>query len=75
MNKPSDPASFVAPHHVDLTIDFDDMIDDQRRIEAENWCFHRTRRKWFRRILTRHGIARFEFEDQKEAALFKLFFR
>jgi hypothetical protein len=75
MNKPSNPDSFVAPYLVDLAIDFDDMIDDQRRIEAENWCWHRTKLRWFRRVLTRYGIARFEFEDQKEAALFKLFFQ
>lgn len=73
MNLPSAP--FATSHHVDLIIDFDNMADDQRRIEAENWCCHQTTSKWFRRVLTRHGIARFEFDDQKEAALFKLRFR
>lgn len=71
MNPPSAP--FAAPYLVDLVIDFDDMADDQRRIGAENWCCHRTQHRWFRRILTRHGIARFEFDDQQEAALFRLF--
>lgn len=71
MNPPCAP--FAAPYHVDLTIDFDDMTDDERRIEAENWCCRLTQHRWFRRILTRHGIARFEFDDQQEAALFRLF--
>lgn len=71
MNPPSTP--FAAPYHVDLAVNFDDMADDQRRIEAENWCCHQTTSKWFRRILIRQGIARFEFDDQKEAALFRLF--
>lgn len=73
MNPPSAP--FAAPYHVDLTIDFDDMADDQRRLNAENWCCHVTQHRWFRRVLTRHGIARFEFHDGNEALLFHLRWR
>lgn len=73
MNPPSPP--FATPHHVDLTIDFDDMADDQRRLDAENWCCHVTQHRWFRRILTRYGIARFEFDDGNEALMFDLRWR
>lgn len=71
MNSPSSP--FAAPYRVDLIVNFNDQADDQRRIKAENWCCHRTKHRWFRRVLTRQGIARFEFDDQQEAALFRLF--
>lgn len=73
MNPPCAP--FSAPYHVDLTIDFDDMADDQRRLDAENWCRHSTKHRWFRRILTRYGVARFEFDDDKEALMFHLRWR
>jgi hypothetical protein len=55
-----------------MNINFDNMADDQRRLDAENWCCHITRHRWFRRTLTRHGIARFEFDDDHEALMFKL---
>lgn len=70
MNKPSVP--FVAPHRIDLNINFDDRIDDQRRIAAENWCCHHTQHRWFRRVLTERGIAQFHFDDQNEATMFWL---
>lgn len=70
MNTPSPP--FNAPYRIDLAINFDDQIDDQRRIVAETWCCHHTQSKWFRRVLTRLGIARFEFDDLNDATMFWL---
>lgn len=66
-------APFNAPYKVDLIINFNSAIDDQRRIAAENWCMHNIKGAWFRRVLTRIGVARFEFEDAQEAALFRTF--
>lgn len=71
MNKPSAPGTFNAAHRVEMTVDFNDRVDDQRRIAAELWCCHRTRRRWFRRVLTERGIVVFEFEDRDDAALFQ----
>jgi hypothetical protein len=70
VNEPSSP--FEAAYRIDLDIDFNRYRDDQRRVNAELWCRHNTRRKWFRRILTDIGIARFEFENLKEATMFRL---
>lgn len=72
MNKPSDPASFVAPYRIDMTINIDDIIDDRRRTQAENWCLHHTARKWFRRIPKQPGAVQFHFEDRDEATMFWL---
>jgi hypothetical protein len=72
VNAPSTPGTFVAPYRIEIAIDFDDRDDDYRRIMAENWCCHHTRRRWFRRVLTERGIVVFEFEDAVEAVVFKL---
>ena len=72
MNKPSDPATFVAPYRINMAIDIDDRIDDGRRIRAENWCLHNTSRGWFRRIPKCLGSIEFHFEDQNEATMFWL---
>lgn len=71
MNKPSAPGTFDATHRIEMTVNFNDRVDDQRRIAAELWCCHRTQRRWFRRVLTERGIVVFEFEDRDDAALFQ----
>jgi hypothetical protein len=70
VNEPSPP--FETLYRIDLDIDFNRYRDDQRRVAAEVWCCHSTRHRWFRRILTDIGIARFEFEDLNEATMFRL---
>ena len=72
MNRQSDPASFVAPYRIDLDLDIDDMIEDQQRVQAENWCYFNTQRRWFRRVPKRPGPVEFHFEDQNEATMFWL---
>jgi phosphoribosylaminoimidazole carboxylase (NCAIR synthetase) len=72
MNKPSAPGTFTAPYKVEMEINFDDQADDHRRIVAELWCCYYTEKRWFRRVLTRHGVVIFEFEDIEEATLFRL---
>lgn len=72
MNRPSDPDSFVAPYRIDLDIDIDDMIEDQQRVHAENWCYFNTQRRWFRRVPKCPGPVEFHFEDQNEATMFWL---
>lgn len=71
MNPPSAP--FAAPYAVVLTINLDDCADDLRRIQAEHWCCKRTKGRWFRSVDKRYGNVSFEFSDQQEAALFRLF--
>lgn len=73
MNKPSTPGTFAAPYRIEIVVNFDDRDDDYRRIVAEQWCCHRTRQRWFRRVLTERGIVVFEFEDKVEATLFRVF--
>jgi hypothetical protein len=70
VNEPSPP--FETTYRIDLDIDFNRRSDDQRKVAAEIWCCHNTRQRWFRRILTDIGIARFEFEDLNEATMFRL---
>lgn len=70
VNDPSAP--FDAPYKIDLKINFDSFEDDQRKVAAEHWCCRNTRHRWFRRIFDDIGIARFEFEDLKEATMFWL---
>lgn len=72
MNKPSDPASFVARYRIDVLINIDDRIDDRRRLQAEHWCLHNTSRRWFRRIPKHPGPVEFHFEGQNEATMFWL---
>lgn len=71
MNKPSSPGTFPVAHSVEMSVNFADRVDDQRRIAAELWCCHRTRRRWVRRVLTERGIVVFEFEDADDAARFQ----
>lgn len=71
-NEPSDPATFPAPHIIKMSIDLDDEIDDQRRIEGEHWCLENTRQRWSRRTDKRLGEVRFEFEDDNDAIMFRL---
>lgn len=54
-----------------MTVNFNDHVDDHRRIAAELWCYHRTRRRWLRRVMTERGVVVFEFEDSDEAARFQ----
>lgn len=72
MNKPSAPGTFLATHRVEMTVNFNDQVDDQRRIAAELWCCHRTRSRWFRRVLSERGLVVFEFETVADAMQFKL---
>jgi hypothetical protein len=65
-------AAFETPYRIDLDIDFNRYRDDRRRVAAESWCCYNTRQRWFRRILSDIGIARFEFEDLNEATMFWL---
>lgn len=64
---------FIAPYKVVLIINLDDRADDQRRIDAEHWCCVETKGRWFRAVDKRYGNVSFEFEDQQEATLFRLF--
>ena len=70
MNDPSPP--FETFYRIDLDIDFNRRCDDERKVAAELWCCYNTRHRWFRRILSDIGIARFEFEDVNEATMFWL---
>ena len=49
MNKPSPPGTFTVADRIEMTVNFNDRIDDQRRIAAELWCCHRARRRWLQR--------------------------
>lgn len=71
MSKPSSPGTSPITHRVDMSVNFDDRIDDQRRIASELWCCHRTRRRWFSTVLAERGIVVFEFEAQEDAARFQ----
>ena len=66
------PGAFTPAATVDLIIDFNDADDDYRRVRAEQWCVLHAEGKWLRRIPRDAGIARFEFESVRDAALFKL---
>ena len=70
VNEASDP--FDAPHTIDLNIKFDNRDDDWRKHRAEQWCRFKTKVRWFRRIFADQGVARFEFEDLKDATMFWL---
>jgi hypothetical protein len=70
VNEPSPP--FEAVYRIDLDMAFNRRSDDERRVSAELWCCQNTPGRWFRRILTDVGIARFEFEDVNEATMFWL---
>jgi hypothetical protein len=70
VNEPSAP--FDALYRIDLKINFRSFDDDQHRIAAEHWCCRNTRGRWFRRVLTEVGVARFEFENLNEAIMFRL---
>lgn len=72
MNKPSPPDSFVALYRIDMSINFDDWLDDRRRVIGELWCSDHAKRRWFRRVLARFGRVEFHFEDQNDAAMFWL---
>ena len=71
-NTPSDPATFSAPHVIEMSIDIDDRIDDLRRIEAEHWCLDNAKHRWFRRTDKRHGTVSFAFEQEHDAIMFRL---
>jgi len=60
------------PHAVELEVNFDDEMDDYRRIRAEHWCQLFAIGEWLRRIETWTGIARFEFADHRDAMEFWL---
>lgn len=71
-NEPSDPATFPAPFVIKMSIDLDDEIDDQRRIDGEQWCLDHAKHRWCRRTDKRHGEVSFEFEDDHDAIMFRL---
>jgi hypothetical protein len=66
------PGDFVPVATVDLTINFDVADDDYRRVRGEQWCGLYAEGKWWRRIPRDLGAARFEFELERDAVLFKL---
>ena len=71
-NEPSDPATFVAPFVIKMSIDLDNDIDDQRRINGEQWCLDHAKHRWRRRTDRRRGEVSFEFEDHRDAVMFRL---
>jgi hypothetical protein len=72
VNAPAQSGGITPAATVDLTINFDDADDDYRRVRAEQWCLLYAEGKWLRRIPRDAGIARFEFELERDAVLFKL---
>jgi hypothetical protein len=72
LNEPTDPDLLVAPFRVELSIDFDDLSDDARRIAAERWCLQNAEQRWFRRIDRRRQVVSFAFEHHLDATMFRL---
>jgi len=71
MSRPVPP--FPTDYHIDLKVDLDDSVDDRRRIVAEWWCCDQAQGRWFRSVNKLTGTVRFSFEDEKGAALFRMF--
>lgn len=71
-NEPSDPNTFSAPYVITMLINLDDQIDDQRRIDGEQWCLNSAKHRWCRLIDKRRGKVLFKFEHLHDATMFRL---